>query len=104
MYIEMNSRSEDPRHKWLVHKLVHDYDTFDSLTADGLDSAIIGVADLNGQHVAVYSTSKVIKCLMDDGMSMDEATEFFLFNIEQCHLGDGTPLFIDDEGLDNACA
>jgi len=100
----MNSKTEDPRHSWLVAKLQHDYDTHDSLTADGLDKAIIGVANLYGQHVAVYSTSKVIKCLMDNGMDELDAIEFFQFNIESCHMGDGTPLFIDDEGLDNACA
>ena len=55
-------------------------------TASGLDYAIIGVGVRCGQHpFLIYSVDQVIKILMDrDGMTNDEAIEFFEFNIARC--------------------
>ena len=71
------------------------------LIGDGLDEAILGVAYRAGSDpVMAYDISKVIKILMErDGMSRDEAVEFYGFNIEQAHVGPGTPCWIDTERL-----
>lgn len=47
------------------------------------DEAIVGLAELpDGYHV-VYSRSRRLKCLMDEGMSYDEAEEWFSYNTER---------------------
>jgi len=68
------------------------------LFADGLDDAIIGVGERCSQpNVIVYSYNKVIEILMQrDGMSHDEATEFFSFNIGGAWVGESTPIWMHD--------
>ena len=53
------------------------------LKAKGLDEAIIGVGSRGSQKdVLVYDVEKVIEILMTrDGMTYEEAEEFFNFNI-----------------------
>ena len=55
-------------------------------TASGLGDAIIGVGVRCGQlTIVVYSVDRVIEILMArDGMTNDEAIEFFEFNIARC--------------------
>ena len=67
------------------------------LTADGFDDAILGVGSRVGQSsIVVYSRPKCIKILMDrDGMSHEDAEEFFNFNVSGAWMGDKTPLFIE---------
>ena len=44
---------------------------------------------------AVYSEEKVLDVLVNrDGMTYDEAIEFFEFNISGAHLGDQTPMYV----------
>ena len=68
----------------------------EALTADGLDDAILGIAHRAGAAPLVaYSTSQCLQILMDrDGMSYDEASEFFEFNIVGAFVGPGTPVFV----------
>jgi hypothetical protein len=71
---------------------------------DGLDDAIIGLAF---RHVSVpspvlcYDQSKIVEILMvRDGMTFEEAQEFFEFNIACLWAGDGTPIFLEPASLD----
>ena len=66
------------------------------LTASGFDDAIIGVGSRNGRPpLAFYAVERVIEILMDgDGMSNDEAIEFFTFNIEDDRVGELTPIWV----------
>jgi len=65
--------------------------------ADGLDSAIIGVAVIDDVPRVCYSREKVIDHFMkEDGMSEEEAVEFAEFNVFASYIGKHTPLFIDD--------
>jgi len=70
----------------------------DALTADGLDDAFIGFARRCGQPtLAAYSTKKILDILMTrDGMTYEEANEYFDFNIGGGWVGPGTPIWIDD--------
>lgn len=65
-------------------------------TASGLDDAIIGVGVRCSQPpVVIYSVDRVIKILMDrDGMTNEEAIEFFEFNIEGAWVGNSTPVWM----------
>tara|TARA_R100001443_G_scaffold27965_4_gene41103 strand:+ start:73 stop:321 length:249 start_codon:yes stop_codon:yes gene_type:complete len=66
------------------------------LKLDGLDKAFMGVASRFGMDdVFAYDLDKVLKILIErDGMSPDEALEFFHYNIIGAWMGDTTPLFV----------
>jgi len=68
------------------------------LTADGLDDAIIGkINSFSRKETILYSTKKIIDILMKrDGMSGEEALEFFDYNIIGSYNGEGMPSFLDD--------
>ena len=67
------------------------------MVADGLDDAIIGLTSQSaGPMRFAYDVAKVIDILMKrDGMSYEDAREFFSFNIECAYVGETTPIWID---------
>jgi hypothetical protein len=66
------------------------------ITADGFDDAVIGI-DENTLKL-IYSQQKVKQILMErDGMSDDEAHEFYQYNIQSAYVGEGTPIWCSDE-------
>lgn len=68
----------------------------EALLADGLEAAVLGVAERCGKPgLVVYDAEKCIEILMErDGMSREDATEFFVFNTLGAWVGEGTPLFL----------
>lgn len=76
------------------------------LFADGFEDALVGVVSRCGMSpVAVYSTSKCIQILIEDGMDEEEAIEYFNFNVIGAYVGESTPMFIEtlDEALPFLC-
>jgi len=67
------------------------------LLADGFDAAFIGVgSQFSNEPVAVYDRNKCIEILMDrDGMSDEEAIEFFEYNVQGAWVGSQTPMFVE---------
>lgn len=63
-----------------------------------LDNAIIGIVeDFNGRRI-LYSKTKILNILMvRDGMTMDEAEEYYDYNILGLYAGDQNPVFLDVE-------
>jgi len=67
----------------------------DMLFADGLDDALIGVAERACKEtVAVYDRQKCIRVLMKQKMTEEEAVEYFEFNTVGAWMGENTPIFI----------
>lgn len=64
------------------------------LFADGYDDAIIGVTDIRGDNVVLYDISKILKILESQGMSSDEAVEFFEYNVAGAYMGFQTPIYV----------
>ena len=64
-----------------------------TLKADGYDHCVIGI---DSKHRLVYSIEKTLETLEKD-MPIEEATEFFYYNIEGAYAGEYTPLFIHQE-------
>tara|TARA_R110000823_G_scaffold18402_3_gene57697 strand:+ start:9056 stop:9316 length:261 start_codon:yes stop_codon:yes gene_type:complete len=63
------------------------------LRAEGLDEAIIG-SDYTDQRT-VYSIELILEVLMvRDEMSVEEAVEFFDFNIGGAYVGPMTPIYV----------
>lgn len=70
-------------------------DCQDILVAQGLDDALIGVAYVAGNLVAVYDYCKVVDIIMKrDGMNFDDADDFARFNIVDAYVGPNTPIFV----------
>ena len=66
----------------------------DLLFADGFDLALLGSVQRFNQTVALYDRQKCIQVLMGrDGMTEEEAEEFFEFNVVGAFVGDYTPAF-----------
>ncbi|HMN13682.1 MAG TPA: hypothetical protein PKD55_15315 [Bellilinea sp.] len=68
----------------------------DSLVfADGYDAALIGVGCHDGVSIAVYDQKGVIDILRQrDGMTLEDAVEFFEYNIQGARFGDNMPIFV----------
>lgn len=65
----------------------------EALLADGFEAAYLGYVS---HGIAVYSREKCLEILMErDGMSADDAEEFFSFNTEGAYVGPFTPLFLN---------
>jgi len=63
---------------------------------NGFDDCIIGICSRFGQgDIVAYSLNKVIDKLTKDGMSVEEAFEFYEFNQLGAWVGDTTPCYID---------
>ena len=72
----------------------------EALTADGFDEAYLGytTGQFSPGATAVYSRPKCIEVLMTrDGMTHEEAEEFFSFNVEGAYVGKFTPLYVETE-------
>ena len=62
---------------------------------DGHDEAIMGVVHRFGHDaILCYDYEKVISQLVTDGMTDEEASEWFDFNIIGAWVGEGTPCFL----------
>jgi len=67
----------------------------EAMFADGHDHAIMGYTT-DGR--VVYSADEIIGGLMDrDGMTNEEAVDFFSFNIECAYVGEYTPIYMYEE-------
>ena len=62
---------------------------------DGFDDCVAGVVVRYGMPaVLCYHHKKVIASLMGQGMTWDEAVEYFEFNQIGAYVGDQTPCFL----------
>lgn len=67
------------------------------LLADGFEDALIGITEYGPgrEQLAVYDRDKCVEVLMTrDGMTDEEAVEFFEFNTLGAWVGEKTPLFL----------
>ena len=67
----------------------------EALFADGFDNAMLGYST---DCRVIYSVDQIVETLVErDGMTPDEAIEFFNFNIECAYLGEYTPIYMYEE-------
>lgn len=64
------------------------------LIADGFNEACIGYDDKSMR--LIYSVDKCINILMRN-MTMDEAREYFEYNVGGAYMGDKTPIWCQDD-------
>lgn len=91
--LSLRKQAEQTGKDWL--DIIHEQNP-EAVTADGFESAIIGVANRFGMEpVVAYDYDKCIEVLVKrDGMTYEEAIEFFEFNVTGAWVGEGTPVFV----------
>ena len=68
----------------------------EALFADGFEDALIGVGVIFNRSLATYDMRKCIDILMKrDGMTEEEAVEYFEFNVTGSYVGENTPVFVE---------
>jgi len=73
----------------------HIGDDYSILLADGLDEAFIGIGWQFSVPLAVYDRDKCIEILESQGMTPEEAQEYFYFNTQGAYVGEQTPIFLE---------
>ena len=79
--------------------IVEQWADVDILMADGFDDCVLGY-DYNWDGVIrlIYSVDKIIKKLVRrDKMDIDEAIEYFEFNMRGAYVGEKTPIWCQDD-------
>ena len=77
----------------MLEEIINNYPDQEFLKADGFDDAVIGLEE--GSTRLIYSVSKCIHILMED-MSMEEAIEYFEYNVSGSYVGEKTPIWCMD--------
>ena len=68
----------------------------DAVRFTNFDDALVGmVAVYPNPPIAVYDRNRCLEVLTRDGMTPDEADEFFSYNTETGYFGVGTPAILD---------
>ena len=70
------------------------YPDMEFLVADGYDEAVLGVDGKT--YRLIYSVDKVLSILCEQGMTWEEAREFFDFNVAGAYVGEKTPIWCED--------
>jgi len=67
----------------------------DLLEAVGLEEAVLGV-DFDSMRL-IYSVGKCIDIYVSQGMSREDAREYFDYNVRGAYVGEQTPIWCDDD-------
>lgn len=69
----------------MLDKIIDVFGDQEILVAVGFEKAVIGMDEHSGR--LVYSVSKCLDTLVADGMSAEEALDFFNFNVSGSYVG-----------------
>jgi hypothetical protein len=78
----------------LLDVILEEYQDEQMLTADGFDEAVIGI-DYNSNRL-IYSVKKCIEILESQGMTQEDALEYFEYNVGSAYVGELTPIWCKD--------
>lgn len=79
----------------MIDKILEYFPEEDLLKADGFDDAIIGLDNSNIR--LIYSKSICIEILISDGMTEEDALEYFEYNVSSAWVGEKTPIWCLDD-------
>lgn len=79
----------------ILDKIIEYYSDEELLIADGFDDAVIGI-DEKSMRI-IYSVSKCLTIIMfQTDALLDEAVEYFEFNVAGAYMGEKTPIWCYD--------
>ena len=79
----------------MLEGIVEYFQDEEILKADGFDDAVIGID--TGTMRLIYSVTRCVEILIVGGMDMNDAIEYFDFNVVGGYVGEKTPIFCNDE-------
>jgi hypothetical protein len=96
------------KYNYLFHSeyvKILDYELNDSeinyLKADGFDDCFVGVGQSFGlQDRLIYDKNKMLEKMKKDGMTEEEAWEYFEYNILGAYISDNMPIFLSTCSLE----
>lgn len=69
----------------------------DAVLFDNMNSALIGIGHIaDNEPVAVYSRAKIYAKLLADGLSQEDADEYYTGKFVALRAGEMTPVIVDD--------
>ena len=81
----------------MLQEIIDCYGDEEFLIADGFDAAVIGV-EVHSMRL-IYSVSKCIDILIEEGMEHEDAIEHFEYNVSGAYVGEQTPIWCHDNYL-----
>lgn len=93
----LDFNNEKPTHyqlDGLLDSIVEYHEDEEIIKADGFDDAVIGIE--LGTMRLIYSVKKCLEILTSEGMSMEDAIEYFEFNTRGSYVGEKTPIWCED--------
>ena len=78
----------------MLEGIVEYFQDEEILKADGFDDAVIGI-DIGTMRL-IYSVTRCVEILIVGGMDMNDAIEYFDFNVRGSYVGEKTPIWCDD--------
>ena len=78
----------------MLEGIVEYFQDEESLKADVFDDAVIGID--TGTMRLIYSVTRCVEILIVGGMDMNDAIEYFDFNVRGSYVGEKTPIWCDD--------
>jgi hypothetical protein len=64
---------------------------------NGFDEAILGMTYAFGKEpVVAYSINKILETLIKDGMTLEDAQEYFEYNILNAYFAEHNPVFLNE--------
>jgi hypothetical protein len=87
----------------IKYKILEEEEEEEGLTTMcGYDDCFVGIVEQFGRpSIACYDKDKVLTKLQQEGMSYEEALEFWSFNQVGAWVGDGTPCFLTIQDLND---
>ena len=82
------------KRKQIVNYIDEKYPDVEILLADGFENAFLGIGKQFNTFFAIYERNKCIDILSEE-MSLEEAEEYFDFNVTGAYVGKNTPVFVD---------
>ena len=71
------------------------------ILADDLEPAFVGIGTQFNKDFAIYDVQKCIEEFTRQGMTEEEAVEYFEFNVQGSWAGEFTPIFLTKCSLDD---
>ena len=81
-----------------LDKILDQFPDTPILKFDGFDECVLGYEyNWDGNIRLIYSVDKILTNLVGDGMEVDDAIEYFEFNMRGAYVGEQTPIWCQDD-------